>query len=198
MIFKSQWHGLIRWSCFLHGNMNNLKFMFSVYHILYFNNKCNMYKLRSVPIFVIYAQISFCNAIHAFSWNSCFHTREQVLKTLSCSPMERAYIVPKSYYNVLKFYKNKNRKRSVSNACGCFEMVEATGVEPVSWRPLMPASPCSDAYCCFRGCFVMRQLGKLASCLWKSRALRGNPALHQPAELSSSPLAGVGVLTRLN
>ena len=24
----------------------------------------------------------------------------------------------------------------------------------------------------------MRQLGKLASCLWKSRALRGNPALH--------------------
>ncbi len=30
------------------------------------------------------------------------------------------------------FYKNNNRKCFVSNACGCFEMVEATGVEPVS------------------------------------------------------------------
>lgn len=42
------------------------------------------------------------------------------------------YIVSKSRYHVLRFYKNKNRKRSFSNAYGCFEMVEATGVEPVS------------------------------------------------------------------
>ena len=46
------------------------------------------------------------------------------------------YIVSKSHYNVLRFvlrfYKNNNRKHSISNACGCFEMVEATGVEPVS------------------------------------------------------------------
>lgn len=46
------------------------------------------------------------------------------------------YIVSKSRYHVLRFvlqfYKNKNRKHSISNACGCFEMVEATGVEPVS------------------------------------------------------------------
>lgn len=42
------------------------------------------------------------------------------------------YIVSKSRYHVLRFYKNNNRKHSISNACGCFEMVEATGVEPVS------------------------------------------------------------------
>jgi len=42
------------------------------------------------------------------------------------------YIVSKSRYHVLRLYKNNNRKRSFSNACGCFEMVEATGVEPVS------------------------------------------------------------------
>ena len=44
----------------------------------------------------------------------------------------RFYIVSKSRYHVLRFYKNNNRKHSISNACGCFEMVEATGVEPVS------------------------------------------------------------------
>lgn len=49
----------------------------------------------------------------------------------------------------------------------------------------------------FRGRVVMRQLDGLASCLWMSRARRGNPALHQPAKLTSSPLAGVEVLTRL-
>lgn len=46
------------------------------------------------------------------------------------------YIVSKSHYNVLRFvlrfYKNKNRKCCISSTCGCFEMVEATGVEPVS------------------------------------------------------------------
>ena len=42
------------------------------------------------------------------------------------------YIVSKSRYHVLRFYKNNNRKHSISNACGCFEMVEATGVEPVA------------------------------------------------------------------
>lgn len=42
------------------------------------------------------------------------------------------YIVSKSRYHVLRFYKNNDRKHSISNACGCFEMVEATGVEPVS------------------------------------------------------------------
>lgn len=41
-------------------------------------------------------------------------------------------LISAHYISVLQFYKNKNRKRSVSNACGCFEMVEATGVEPVS------------------------------------------------------------------
>ncbi len=38
----------------------------------------------------------------------------------------------KCLHFVLHFHKNKNRKRSFSNAYGCFEMVEATGVEPVS------------------------------------------------------------------
>jgi len=46
------------------------------------------------------------------------------------------YIVSKSRYNVLRFvlrfYKNKNRKPCFSKTCGWFEMVEATGVEPVS------------------------------------------------------------------
>jgi hypothetical protein len=34
---------------------------------------------------------------------------------------------------VLQFYKNKNRKHSFSNACGCFEMVEATGYDLCSY-----------------------------------------------------------------
>ena len=42
------------------------------------------------------------------------------------------YIVSKSRYHVLRFYKNNNRKPCFSKTCGCFEMVEATGVEPVS------------------------------------------------------------------
>lgn len=45
-------------------------------------------------------------------------------------------IVSKTNFNVLQFvlqfYKNNNRKPCFSKACGCFEMVEATGVEPVS------------------------------------------------------------------
>ena len=42
------------------------------------------------------------------------------------------YIVSKSRYHVLRFYKNNNRKPCFSKTCGCFEMVEATAVEPVS------------------------------------------------------------------
>jgi hypothetical protein len=42
------------------------------------------------------------------------------------------YIVSRSRYHVLRFYKNNNRKLCFSKTCGCFEMVEATGVEPVS------------------------------------------------------------------
>lgn len=41
-------------------------------------------------------------------------------------------IISKTDFNVLQFYKNKNRKPCFSKTCGCFEMVEATGVEPVS------------------------------------------------------------------
>ena len=51
------------------------------------------------------------------------------------------YIVSKSRYHVLRFYKNNNRKHSISNACGCFEMVEATGVEPVSEKKAVRVSP---------------------------------------------------------
>ena len=51
------------------------------------------------------------------------------------------YIVSKSRYHVLRFYKNNNRKPCFSKTCGCFEMVEATGVEPVSEKKAVRVSP---------------------------------------------------------
>ena len=70
-------------------------------------------------------QIPLCSDVYRKTWMEYRHAALKI-----------QYIVSKSHYNVLRFvlrfYKNKNRKRSISNACGCFEMVEATGVEPVS------------------------------------------------------------------
>ena len=66
-------------------------------------------------------QIPLCSDVYQKTW---MEYRHAVLKI--------QYIVSKSRYHVLRFYKNNNRKHSISNACGCFEMVEATGVEPVS------------------------------------------------------------------
>ena len=58
-------------------------------------------------------------------------------EALSRSPQGRAPsclqgIVSKTDFNVLQFYKSKNRKRPFSSTCGCFEMVEARGIEPLS------------------------------------------------------------------
>lgn len=70
-------------------------------------------------------QIPLCSDVYRKTWMEYLHAALKI-----------QYIVSKSRYHVLRFvlqfYKNKNRKHSISNACGCFEMVEATGVEPVS------------------------------------------------------------------
>ena len=66
-------------------------------------------------------QIPLCSDVYRKTWMEYPHAALKI-----------QYIVSKSRYHVLRFYKNNNRKHSISNACGCFEMVEATGVEPVS------------------------------------------------------------------
>ncbi len=66
-------------------------------------------------------QIPLCSDVYRKTWMEYRHATLKI-----------QYIVSKSRYHVLRFYKNNNRKHSISNACGCFEMVEATGVEPVS------------------------------------------------------------------
>lgn len=67
------------------------------------------------------------------------------------------YIVSKSRYHVLRFYKNNNRKHSISNACGYFEMVEATGVEPGVLKAI------DDGISMFRRILLLSRLLRYAS-----------------------------------
>lgn len=66
-------------------------------------------------------QIPLCSDVYRKTWMEYRHAALKI-----------QYIVSKSRYHVLRFYKNNNRKPCFSKTCGCFEMVEATGVEPVS------------------------------------------------------------------
>ena len=66
-------------------------------------------------------QIPLCSDVYRKTWMEYRHAALKI-----------QYIVSKSRYHVLRFYKNNNRKPCFSKTCGCFEMVEATGVEHVS------------------------------------------------------------------
>lgn len=60
-------------------------------------------------------------------------------------------------------------------------VVEARGVEPLSWTPLTQASPCSDADCCSRRCAAPRQpCTKPVTCGCHTQ--RGHPAAHLPTK----------------
>ena len=85
-----------------------------------FDDKSFPYKVHTV-VMPQKLQIPLCSDVYRKTWMEYRHAALKI-----------QYIVSKSRYHVLRFYKNNNRKHSISNACGCFEMVEATGVEPVS------------------------------------------------------------------
>ncbi len=61
------------------------------------------------------------------------------------------------------------------------------------WWRRGESNPCPEGRWCghlhvqaqlaaFRVCVAMRRLSRIASCLWKSRTRRGNPALYQPVD----------------
>ena len=139
---------------------------------------------------------SACPDLPATMQMPLFRIREQSPRSPLPSTTGEGFFMPARHTSD---YKTLFPKR-ISMSCSFIKTKTAsilfqTLAVVLRWWRRRESNPCPEG---FRGRFVMRQLGRLASCLWKSRALRGNPALHQPAECSSSPLAGVEVLTRLN
>ena len=85
-----------------------------------FDDKSFPYKVHAV-VMPQNLQIPFCSDVYRKTWMEYRHAALKI-----------QYIVSKSRYHVRRFYKNNNRKPCFSKTGGCFEMVEATGVEPVS------------------------------------------------------------------